>query len=165
MAPVLQKTIKRSIYGIPSYLVKDILQDIMVKIFMKLNTFKQGNSLNSWAISIAVHHAIDLSRKRKPNVVFSEDIEIYNSSDSESLVDSYQFETYRGTDIFELSNKYLDEKSKHFITGKYLSGLKQKELSEKMKIPIGSISGLQSQAIGQLRTKISALRLDRSNFL
>lgn len=165
LAPVLQKTIKRRIYGIPSYLVKDILQDIIVKVFTKLNTFKQGNNFNSWAISIAVHHAIDISRKRKPNVIFSDDIEIYNSSDSESLVESNQYETWHGTDIFELSNKYLDEKSKHFITGKYLIGLKQKELSEIMKMPIGSISGLQSQAIGQLRAKILDLQLDRSNFL
>lgn len=164
LAPILQKTIKRKIYGIPSYLVKDFLQDIMVKVFMKLDTFKPGNSFTSWAISIAIHHSIDISRKRKPDIFFCENLGIYDSSVSETMIDN-QFGTASCVDVFNLTNNHLDDKSKHIIIGKYLIGLKQKELSEKLKMPIGSISGLQSQAIRKLRTKILALRLDRSNFL
>jgi len=146
-------------------MAKDILQDIFVKLFSKLHSYKPGSSFSVWAISIAVHHAIDLSRKRKLDLILSENVEIYDSGVAESLVENYQYGTTPVVDVFNLSNKYLDATSKSIIIGKYFVGLKQKELAEKMNKPIGSISGLQSQAIEQLRKKITELRFDRSNFL
>jgi len=165
LAPIIRKTIKHKIYGIPSHLAKDILQDIFVKLFSKLHSFKPGNSFTAWAISIAIHHAIDLSRKRRPDVILSENVEIYDSGVSESLVESNQYGTNPVVDVFDLTTKYLDATSKSIIIGKYFVGLKQKELAEQMNKPIGSISGLQSQAIEQLRKKVNELRYDRSNFL
>lgn len=165
LAPILLKTIKRKIYGIPSHMAKDILQDIFVKLFSKLHSYKSGSSFTAWAISIAVHHAIDLSRKRKPDVILSENVEIYDSGVSESLYESFQYGTVPVVDVFDLTNKYLDNTSKRIIIGKYFVGLKQKEIAEKMNKPIGSISGLQLHAIEQLRKKVNELLFDRSNFL
>ena len=165
LAPILRKTIKRKIYGIQSHLVQDILQDIFVKLFLNLHSYKPGKSLTSWAISIALHHVIDLSRKRKPDVIYSDNIEIYDSCASKDLFDNNQYGTVPIVDIFDLSNEYLNDRSKRIINEKYLEGLKQKELAEKMNTPIGSISGLQCQALEQLKAKLNELRYDRSNFL
>lgn len=164
LAPILHKTIKRKIYGVSSHQTKDILQDIMLKIFLKLNTFKPGNSFIGWAISIAVHHTIDLSRKREPDVILTENVEIHDSGISESLVECFQYGAVPAIDVLDLSNKYLDNTSKSIIIGKYFAGLKQKELAEKLNKPIGSISGIQAHAIGELKRKISELRLERSDF-
>ena len=165
LAPILRKTIQRKIYRIPSHEAKDILQDIFVKLYSKLHSFKPGSSFTAWAIRIAVNHTIDLSRKRKPDVILTGNVETYDCGVSENLVHSYQYETTPMVDVFDLANKYLDKTSKRIIIGKYFVGLKQKEMAEKLNKPIGSMSGLQSLAIEHLKKKVNELRYDRGNFL
>lgn len=164
LAPILRKTIKRKIYGIQSHLLQDILQDIFVKLFLNLHSYKPGKSLTSWSISIALHHVIDLSRKRKPDVIFSDNIEIYDTLSSEALSDGTQLESVAEIDVFDISKKYLDDRSERIILDKYLFGLKQKQIAIKVNKPIGSISGMQSHAIEQLKRRIHELGLDRTSF-
>jgi RNA polymerase sigma-70 factor (ECF subfamily) len=164
LAPILRKTIKRKIYGIQSHLVQDILQDIFVKLFLNLHSYKPGKNLTSWAISIALHHVIDLSRKRKPDVIYSDNLEIYDSLSSEALSDGTQLESVAEIDVFDISKKYLDDRSERIILDKYLFGLKQKQIAIKVNKPIGSISGMQSHAIEQLKRRINELGLDRTHF-
>ncbi len=163
ITPILRKTIRRKIYGIPSHMLKDVLQDIIVKVFLKLSTFKSGNSFTCWAISIAVHHAIDLSRKKKLDIEFSDCIELHALHSAEFY--NSNIEENPSFDIFDISCKHLDEEHKSLIIEKYFIGLKQKEIAQKINKPLGSISGLQASAVEQLRRRIFELRLDWSDFM
>jgi RNA polymerase sigma-70 factor (ECF subfamily) len=47
---------------------KDITQEVFLKVYMKMDTFKGQSSLSTWIYRITVNAAIDMIRKRKPNV-------------------------------------------------------------------------------------------------
>lgn len=165
LAPILRKTIKRRVYGIQTQLAQDILQDVFVKLFSNLNSYRKDRSFTSWAISIAVHHVIDLSRKRKLEVVPCEFIENYESRYTDSINDFYQDGTVPSIDIYDLTINHIDSDSRDIILWKYYMGLKQKQIASTLNKPIGSISGIQANAIGKLRRKISQLKLERTDFL
>ena len=164
LAPILRKTIKRKVYGIQTQLAQDILQDVFVKLFSNLHSYRNGRSFTSWAISIAVHHVIDLSRKRKLEVVSCEIIENYASEYSDSINDFYQDGTLPSVDVYNLINNHIDSNSKNIILWKYYMGLKHKQIAATLNKPIGSISGIQAHAIGELKRKISELKLERTDF-
>lgn len=44
---------------------KDFTQDIFIKVYFKLNTFKNRSSFSSWLYSIAHNHCLDQLRLRK----------------------------------------------------------------------------------------------------
>lgn len=165
LTPILKKAIKRKVYGIQTQLAQDILQDVFVKLFSNLNSYRKGRSFTSWAISIAVHHVIDLSRKRKLEVVPCEFIENYESGYSDSINGFYQDASTPSVDVYDLTINHIDSNSRDIILWKYYMGLKQKQIAATLNKPIGSISGIQAHAIGELKRRISELKLERSDFL
>lgn len=162
LAPILRGAIKRKIYGVQSPVVQDTLQDIFVKIFNKIHTFKPGNSFKNWALSIALHHVIDLSRRRKVDIILCD---VKDSRYSERLADTSYSQSVPYADIYMLVISHLDKVDRRVILDKYFLSLKQKQIAVRMKKPIGSISGIQAKAVGQLRTKVQELRLERVDFI
>ncbi len=164
LCPILRKTIKHKVYGVPCHLVQDILQDVFVKLFLHLHTYRPDYSFTSWAISIALHHVIDLSRKQRLDIELSDNIESYEYRFPEMEFDCHLESAGPRHNIFDLTIQHLDENNMSVIMEKYYTGLKQKEIAIKWNKPIGSISGIQANAIRALRTKVRELRLDRGNF-
>lgn len=58
------------------HLAKDAMQDIFMKIFLKLNQFGEKSKFSTWVYSITYNYCIDLIRKnKKKGSIFSDDME------------------------------------------------------------------------------------------
>jgi len=54
-------------------IAQDLTQDILVKAFTKLNTFKGTSSFSTWLYQVAYTHCIDYIRKNKK--IYKEELE------------------------------------------------------------------------------------------
>lgn len=82
---------------------EDLMQDVFLKAFSKISSFKAEQSFGSWIKRIAINHAIDSIRVKK--IKFKEmDAEKVNCTDEDEMIDELEFEQR----IQEVKNKILD---------------------------------------------------------
>ena len=60
---------------------EEIVQDVFLKIFQKLNSFKGDSRFSTWLYRVAYNTAISATRKKKHEVTFFDDSEIINIPD------------------------------------------------------------------------------------
>jgi len=125
-------------------LAEDTLQDAFVKIWYNAGHFhsKRGNAL-SWMISIVRYRAIDVLRSQK------------NVTDTDFVLDNLAGE-------LNVSNKKneqgledcideLQEKQKKSILMAFYDGYTHQELSEKLKVPLGTMKSWIRRSLEKLK--------------
>lgn len=147
-----------SISGVVNNIVKnddvaqEITQDVFIKAWNKADTYsaKKGRFF-TWLLNIARNSAIDYTRSKKfkqskqnLNADFFVDIlESSSSLDSETnTIGLKEFVTKLG------------ETCKSVIELLYFKGFTQKEASEELNIPLGTIKTRNRSCIGELRTML-----------
>ena len=105
----------------------DALQEIFIKIILKLANFRGHSKLSTWIYAITYNHCIDLVRKKKRiHVSYEENIEKYD--DIDEVADSEILET----NISRLK-EVLDElriEDKSILLMKYQDSMSVKDISE-----------------------------------
>lgn len=144
-----------SISGVVNNIVKndgiaqEITQDVFIKAWNKADTYsaKKGRFF-TWLLNIARNAAIDYTRsknykqsKQNLNSDFFVDI-LENTNSLENNVDTIGLKDY-------VTN--LTEKCKNVIHLLYFKGLTQKEASEELNIPLGTIKTRNRNCITELR--------------
>ncbi|MEC2070440.1 RNA polymerase sigma factor [Alkalihalophilus marmarensis] len=69
--------------------VEDLTQEVFIRLFKSLSSFRGESELKTWLFSIAKHVAIDNSKKRKRQKVIQEQLFKYIPSISKSPEDLY----------------------------------------------------------------------------
>lgn len=146
----LFQTYEKEVYRIAYIYVKndedalDIVQETAYRSFKNFNSLKEASYFKTWLIRITINCAIDHIRKSK-NVI--------------QLIPEYEEElNYNDEDILikltldELINT-LDENEKSVIILKYYYDYTFKEISEILKIPLGSGKSILYRALSKLRKK------------
>ena len=147
-----------SISGVVYNIVKnndvaqEITQDVFIKAWNKADTYSASKGrFFTWLLNIARNAAIDYTRSKKfkqskqnLNADFFVDIlESSSSLDSETnTIGLKEFVTKLG------------EKCKSVIELLYFKGFTQKEASEELNIPLGTIKTRNRSCIGELRTML-----------
>ena len=147
-----------SISGVVNNIVKnddvaqEITQDVFIKAWNKGDTYSpQKGRFFTWLLNIARNAAIDYTRSKKfkqskqnLNADFFVDIlESSSSLDSETnTIGLKEFVTKLG------------ETCKSVIELLYFKGFTQKEASEELNIPLGTIKTRNRSCIGELRTML-----------
>jgi len=147
-----------SISGVVNNIVKnddvaqEITQDVFIKAWNKADTYsaKKGRFF-TWLLNIARNAAIDYTRSKKfkqskQNLSADFFVDILESSSS---LDS---ET-NTIGLKEFVTK-LGETCKSVIELLYFKGFTQKEASEELNIPLGTIKTRNRTCIGELRTML-----------
>ncbi|WP_091897531.1 RNA polymerase sigma factor [Polaribacter sp. KT25b] len=147
-----------SISGVVNSIVKndnvaqEITQDVFIKAWNKADTYsaKKGRFF-TWLLNIARNSAIDYTRSKKfkqskqnLNADFFVDI-LETSSSLDSLTNTIGL-----TDFV----KKLGDTCKAVIQLLYFKGFTQKEASEELEIPLGTIKTKNRTCIGELRTML-----------
>ena len=101
---------------------KDILQDVFVKIHLKLNTLSNKDKLTSWIYQITRHSILDFLKKHRPT---ADEIDFF--SDKEAEEESFNFEM--SACMLNLINK-LPEIYKDALMKTELGKLSQKEYAK-----------------------------------
>lgn len=147
-----------SISGIVNNIVKndvvcqEITQDVFIKAWNNSHSYsaKKGRFF-TWILNIARNAAIDYTRSKK----FKQSKQNLNSDffvDILATNDSLDTTT-DAIGIREFVTK-LGEKCKSIIELLYFKGFTQKEASEELEIPIGTIKTRNRSCIGELRIKL-----------
>ena len=147
-----------SISGVVNTIVKnndvaqEITQDVFIKAWNKSDTYssKKGRFF-TWILNIARNAAIDYTRSKKYkqskqnlNADFFVDI-LETSSSLDTSTDAIGLKDFVTK---------LGEKCKAVIELLYFKGFTQKEASEELDIPIGTIKTRNRNCIGDLRTML-----------
>ena len=147
-----------SMHGVIFNIVRDadiaqeVMQDVFIKAWNKSDTYssKKGRFF-TWLLNIARNAAIDKTRsknfkKKKQNLNADFFVDIIETS--ESLDDS--------TDAIGIAKfvKKLAEKCKAVIELLYFKGYTQKEASEALDMPIGTIKTRNRNCIQELREMV-----------
>ena len=113
---------------------EEIVQDVFMKVFQKLNSFKGDSRFSTWLYRIAYNTAISATRKKKHEVSFFDESEIMNIPDE--TVDIF-FENNTDEELIsklQQSINYLDTDEKVLITLYYLEDRPINEIASIMEI-------------------------------
>ncbi|WP_159947242.1 RNA polymerase sigma factor [Polaribacter septentrionalilitoris] len=147
-----------SISGIVYSIVKDndvaqeITQDVFIKAWNNSDSYssKKGRFF-TWILNIARNAAIDYTRSKK----FKQSKQNLNSDFFVDILETHQSldATTNTIGLKEFVTK-LGDKCKSVIELLYFKGFTQKEASEELEMPIGTIKTRNRSCIGELRTML-----------
>ena len=152
----LYKNYSKAVFGIifkilnSKELSEEILQDVFLKVWNNISTYDSSKGrLYTWLVRIAQNLSIDTLRtkdfkKNNPkNLDFINDVS-YNEPSSDEV---------NPVELEGLSNyiNKLDEKQRILIDMAYFKGFSQKEISDDLEIPIGTVKTRLRNAILTLR--------------
>tara|TARA_R110002049_G_scaffold116112_2_gene268509 strand:- start:1473 stop:2024 length:552 start_codon:yes stop_codon:yes gene_type:complete len=133
-------------------LSEDVLQECFIKIWKKIESFDSSKGrLYTWMLNIARNLSIDVTRSKdfkKSQKVQTIDNTVYGS---EGTVDPINVDTIGLTDVVD----QLKPEYQSIIKLIYFQGYTQKEVSEELDIPLGTVKTRVKAAIDKLRNVIS----------
>ena len=143
-----------ALYGVIFRIVKkeaiaeDVMQDAFVKIWKKGTTYNSSKgTLFTWMLNITRNTAIDKIRSagyRKSEKIQTLDHHVYNHTTKTHAIHPDHI------GLKEITNN-LDNKYKEVIDLVYFNGFTQKEVSEHLDIPLGTVKTRLRIALRELR--------------
>ena len=148
----------KSIHGVVYNIVKDsdiadeLMQDVFIKAWHKSETYssKKGRFF-TWILNIARNAAIDKTRSK----AFKQSKQNLNADFFVDIITSYD-NLDASTDAIGIKKfvTNLGQKCKAIIELLYFKGFTQKEASEELQMPIGTIKTRNRNCIQQLREMV-----------
>ena len=140
---------------------RDMTQEIFIRIYQQLPSFRRGDRFVPWMIRVARNATIDRLRRRKARPPLS-DVPADGglplaaagpTPEESSLEESRRELLYRAMDG-------MSEKSREILLLKEIQGLKVEEISRMLRLPTGTIKSRASRARVELASRVR--RLDPS---
>jgi len=141
---------------------EDVSQEVFIKVFRSLKTFRRDAKMSSWLYQIAVNASIDFLRKKssKPTILMDnlERADIQESlpgsgihaENPELSVEALMIQKH----ISEALQKVSPKERSVFVMRHY-NDLKMKEIAEILNISQGTVKALFFRAIKKLRKELS----------
>lgn len=141
-------------------LAEDARQGTFLKMHLKSNQFHPGRPLKPWLYAIATHEAIDLQRKNKRHCMQSLNQEdtvdgnsppnLLNRLESRSSAPDQKMEREETRQTVRTSVENLPVTLQEPLNLVYYSGLKIREVAEKLGIPQGTVKSRLCRALRML---------------
>ncbi len=139
---------------------EDILQDVFIKSYTHINEYDPSLSFSSWIYRIAHNTTIDAFRKKSTKITLSLDDDEYEwlkaslQSDEDihfSLMENGMKE------MVQKSLSILPDEQRECIILKYIEWRDYEEISDILRIPIGTVGTLIHRAKKQLQWNLSSI--------
>lgn len=132
---------------------EDVLQETLVKIWKNASSFDGSKAkLITWIVQIAKNTALDFVKSKA-----SRNATITDTMADKPVVEAYgvshQNEDHIG--LKEVIHKKLDKKDQDIVQMLYFEGYTQKEVAEKLAMPLGSVKTRVRLTVNQLRTYLN----------
>lgn len=121
---------------------EEATQDVFIKIFKSMENFRGESSLSTWIWRIATNVCFSYLRKNKINSVSLEDAKL-DPTDGQTGSYSIQENALHHHELSSAINKFismLPANESVAVTLFYLEELSYEEISEILKMPIGTVS-------------------------
>lgn len=141
--------------GLSQDLAADVLQEVFVTLFEKLNAIEQPQYLRAWLTTTTRHktiHLIQRERFGKTNALFDEENNLrYEVRDETPLPDEILIRLEQANQI-EAAIALIDERCRRLLTLLYfeVEPISYDEIAKNLNIPVGSIGPTRSRCLGKL---------------
>lgn len=133
---------------------EDLSQEIFLKVYIRIDDFKNSAKFFTWLYRVAVNKCIDYQRKSKkvlPPMEIKEEINKSNEKDPEECILKKEKVNWVQNAVNSLAEKY-----KVVIILHHFQGLSYKEISEVLKIPLKTVETRIYRAKKLLKEKLSS---------
>ena len=133
---------------------EDITQDVFVKVWLSINTFREDSKFSTWIYRITVNFSLNFIRKNKFKNFFSnidEQNEVNNMTSNNA--DELLLRQETAKKLKKALNSIAKRQRIAFILNKY-ENLSYKEIAEIMEISLSSVESLIHRAKINLQKKL-----------
>jgi len=143
---------------------QDVLQEIFIKAYRNLNSFDTGLSFSSWIYRIAHNEAISWYRKhsvRPEGHLIAEGDELLMLLSAKDTSSEVKFDQLLNAEEVTRALEVIDLKYREVLILRYFEHKEYDEISDILKIPIGSVGTLLHRGKKQLSDALNrdALRI------
>ena len=146
---------------------EDISQEVFMKVFRALKTFRWDAKMSSWLYQITVNSSID-SLRRKSTRPAKAMGELDSISTNGNLIagGAHQFDPVQSTEAAQIQHRIsqalqkVSPKERTVFVMCHYNGLKLNETAEILNVTIGTVKSLLFRAIRKLRKELSPFMND-----
>lgn len=139
----------------------DVLQNVFIKVYKNLNNFDQSLSFSAWIYRIAHNEAISWYRrlKARPEGYLAAEAELITTllKDDGTEMPDERFDREVDSKILLRELEQLDDKYLEILILRYFEHLEYEEISDVLKIPVGTVGTLVHRAKKQLKARLKDL--------
>lgn len=128
----------------------DVTQEIFIKIFKNLSSFKGDSGLYTWIYSISVNESLSFLRKNKRRPAGTEDPEVMGAT----LVADNYFDEQAADKILWNAIESLPEKQKIVFKLKYFDEMPYREMSAALSTSEGALKASYHHAVKKIELYI-----------
>lgn len=135
----------------------DISQDIFLKVYSKLNTFKEKSTFKTWIGKVAYNESVNWAKKNKKYLHMDDtddknnEIPEFNNPENQMLVSENKSLLLRC--LFELNTKY-----RFTVVLRYFENMSLKEIATSMNCSEGVVKNMLFRSIQKLKASLPALQ-------
>ncbi len=150
----LSKYIKRRSHATKQD-VEDILQNVFIKVYKNINDYDQNLNFSSWIYRITYNELIDWYRKDKTRASLSlddTDIGILEKISDDTKEDDFKrFDKLKEKEYIIQALEKLKPEYREILIQKYFEDKSYEEISDILKIPIGTVATWLNRAKNDLK--------------
>jgi RNA polymerase sigma-70 factor (ECF subfamily) len=142
---------------------EDLTQDVFIKVFENVSSFKGESKFSTWLYRIATTTALDhlrsKKRKKRFGFIFSLTVNDQNEDGQAQEIPDFQhpgvsLDNKERSKILFMAIDQLPENQKVAFTLHKLEGLSYKDISEVLNTTVSAVESLMSRANGNLRKQL-----------
>jgi RNA polymerase sigma-70 factor (ECF subfamily) len=134
--------IYRVVYGwcLDSEVAMDLTQDVFLKAFRSIGSFKEESSFYTWLCRIAINRCMDYCRqKRKHREIFLEEVAAEESAQREEEIPPSAVQVEELKRDLRNAIDQLSEEARAAFTLRFFEGLSYKEIADALECSIGTV--------------------------
>ncbi len=143
-----------SVYGFALSILKnshdaeDILQNCFIKIWNSANGYTKGSKPMAWILTVTKNLCyMKLREQKKTESLDEEDLNILPANDNTAL-------TAENRVVLEAAFKAISDKERQIVMLHAISGLKFREISTLLDLPLSSVLSKYHRAIKKMQTAV-----------
>ena len=140
---------------------EDITQEVFIKVFESVGSFKGESKLSTWIYRISVTHSLEHLRKKKRKKRFTfvyrlvgEEVDDYYLKTADFVHPGVKLENKEQAGILFRAIEQLPENQKTAFTLNKVEGLSYQEVGEVMEISLASVESLIFRARNNLKKQL-----------
>ena len=127
----------------------DVVQDVFVKVYRSLNSFKGDSSFYTWLYRIAVNLSLNEIRRKKTRRTFSLDDGVMQHEATDPLPIE-KMEQEERTRLIKAAIERLPDKQKKVFVLRYYEELPYEEISKILKTSVGGLKANYFHAVKKI---------------
>ena len=122
---------------------EDAMQETFLKVIQSIDTYRKNGNARAWLLSITRNTAMDILRKKKDSVGM-DDVAVF----------SKRLDDFSERIIIDEALMSLEQEEREIVVLKVVSGMKFREISEMIGLPLTTVQKRYQRTLKKLKTQL-----------